>query len=103
MIDSDIQQVLDEMHKEIELEVKAAEELKKQNFRKVCADNNLVDMEKKILSNADSFANLAEGCSGEFKKTFENESRYLKSLLTKEVFRSEDIDRLIKINKEINY
>lgn len=102
-MDDITKEILGYIHADTEKDFKEQKEREQQAFNKICHDNGLVDMEKKILSTAVSFTELANGCSGGMKKTFEDRSKYLRSLLTKQEFNYIDLEELKKINKEKNY
>ena len=96
-------EILDYVHADMEKDFKEQKAREQREFNKICSDNGLVDMEKKILSTAVAFTELANECSGGMKKTFDDRSKYLRSLLTKQEFNYIDLEELKKINKEKNY
>ena len=102
-MDDITKEILDYVHADMEKDFKEQKEREQQEFNKICSDNGLVDMEKKILSTAVAFTELANECSGGMKKTFDDISKYLRSLLTKQEFNYIDLEELKKINKEKNY
>ena len=102
-MDDITKEILDYVHADMEKDFKEQKEREQQEFNKICSDNGLVDMEKKILSTAVAFTELANECSGDMKKTFDDRSKYLRSLLTKKEFNYIDLEELKKINKEKNY